>query len=94
MLCMSLCELIFMCVKQECNFYFQKNDILVINRFLREVPMNLTDFFATRIRIRMIRIIDTNPDPGGQMMRIRTDLDPHHWHASPHRPPGVDIVAK
>ena len=29
-------------------------------------------FFATRIRI-----IDT--DPGGQMMRIRPDPDPHHW---------------
>ena len=30
MLCMSLCELIIMCLKQKCNFYFQKYDTLVI----------------------------------------------------------------
>ena len=39
------------------------------------VSHNFGSFIATRIRIR---IIDTHPDPGGKMMRIRPDPNPHH----------------
>ena len=57
MLCMSL---LFMCVKQKCNFYFQKYDILLIfYRFLCESFMIFHDFFAIQIRIRTI---DTDPE--------------------------------
>ena len=60
----GLYELIFMCVKQKCNFYFQKYDIMVIFiDFCVIFPLFWMIYFATRIRIR---IIDTNPDPGGQ----------------------------
>ena len=69
---MSVYELIFMCFKQKSNLYFFKYDILLIFiDFYVSFPC-FWQIFATRIRI-----IDT--DPGGQMIRIRPDPDPHHW---------------
>ena len=58
--------ILFMCVKQKCNLYFQKYYILVIFvEFYASFPWFL-QFFATRIRIRIIDM-----DPGGQ-----NDTDP------------------
>ena len=39
----------FMFVKQKCNF-FEREKRWIFSWFLCEFPMNLTDFFATRIR--------------------------------------------
>ena len=50
----ALYEVLFMCVNQKCNFYFQKYDTPLIfidfYRFLCEFPMILTDFLLPESR--------------------------------------------